>query len=66
VSGKPATLGAMPINAAAWWGALQDQFARVAAAAAVPPATDPAKSAERKAPAKPAKKARRKAPPSSA
>jgi hypothetical protein len=33
---KPAapSLGAMPLNPAAWWGALQDQFARVAAAAA--------------------------------
>ena len=26
----------LPINAGAWWGALQDQFARVAAAAAMP------------------------------
>lgn len=60
-AGKPATLGAMPINAAAWWGALQDQFARVAAAAAVPPASDPARPAARKALVKTAKKARRKA-----
>jgi hypothetical protein len=65
-AGKPATLGAMPINAAAWWGALQDQFARVAAAAAVPPANNPAKPATRKAVVKTARKARRKASASSA
>jgi hypothetical protein len=64
VAGKPAALGAMPINAAAWWGALQDQFARVAAAAAVPPA-DAGKPAARKALVKTAKKARRKTSPSS-
>ncbi|MCU0952241.1 MAG: hypothetical protein MUC68_14575 [Burkholderiaceae bacterium] len=29
-----ATAGAMPLSPAAWWGALQDQFTRVAAAAA--------------------------------
>jgi hypothetical protein len=32
-----AAASAMPVNAAAWWGALQDQFARVAAAAVTPP-----------------------------
>jgi hypothetical protein len=63
-AGKPATLGAMPINAAAWWGALQDQFARVAAAAAVPPTSNPAKAPTRKTVVKTAKKARRKAAPS--
>ncbi|MCA3217584.1 MAG: hypothetical protein ING59_03300 [Burkholderiales bacterium] len=57
---KAPTLGAMPINAAAWWGALQDQFARVAAAA-VPPTSNPAKPATRKAPVNTAKRARRKA-----
>jgi hypothetical protein len=38
---------AMPLNPAAWWGALQDQFVRAAAAAA---AAEPPKAAKRAAP----------------
>jgi hypothetical protein len=38
----------MPLNPAAWWSALQDQFAKVSAAAAVPAAAAPKKTAARK------------------
>ncbi len=52
-------MGAMPINAAAWWGALQDQFARVAAAAVTPPAQSGAKAAAGRTPATKAAKGRK-------
>jgi hypothetical protein len=50
------TLAEMPMNPAAWWGTLQDQFTRIAAAAAsgtasaTPAATEP-KAAEAEKPA---------------
>jgi hypothetical protein len=50
-AGGAKAIGAMPINAAAWWGALQDQFARVAAAAVTPPSQGAGKAAAGKAPA---------------
>jgi len=47
-SAAPAGPAGMPLNPAAWWGALQDQFTKVAAAAAAPPE----KKKERSVPAK--------------
>lgn len=45
----------LPVNATAWWGALQDQFARVAAAAAAP-ASRAGNGSDRPAPRKSARK----------
>ena len=49
---RPPNLGEMPLNPAAWWGSLQDQFARIAAAAAgETPGKAPAPEAETNKPA---------------
>jgi hypothetical protein len=57
---RPPNLAEMPLNPAAWWGTLQDQFTRIAAAAAGAPGTkataaqseEANKPAARKPPAK--------------
>jgi hypothetical protein len=49
---RPPNLAEMPMNPAAWWGTLQDQFTRIAAAAAGEPATTkPAEPTETNKPA---------------
>lgn len=49
---RPPNLAEMPLNPAAWWGTLQDQFTRIAAAAAgETAATKPAESTETNKPA---------------
>lgn len=50
-----ATAAAMPLNPAAWWGQLQDQFVRAAAAAA---AAEPPQSPKRPAPVEAVTKAK--------
>ena len=49
---RPPNFAEMPLNPAAWWGTLQDQFTRIAAAAAGEPAAKaPAESEESNKPA---------------
>lgn len=55
----PSTAATMPLNPAAWWGTLQDQFVRAAAAAA---AAEPIKPTKSSANAKTASATKRAAP----
>jgi hypothetical protein len=48
----------MPLNPAVWWGALQDQFNKVAAAAAAEAARSDTKAPAKEKPAKAARPAR--------
>ena len=48
-SGAQSLTVAAPLNPAAWWSTLQDQFTKIAAAAASTPTTMPAKVAKKKA-----------------
>lgn len=65
-SAHPPTVADAPLNPAAWWNTLQDQFSKIAAAAA-PAAEEPAPQAEAKPKrarkkARPRRAARRRAP----